>query len=379
MSRALPTSWLSLRARLTLLCLSLSGLTGIIGILAMNVLISIELTKLYSRPPAILNLESATPGADYLDAMRANNDAADLVAHDIRMQSLVGLGVLVLVAGGLCWSVSGRALRPVRRITAVASRLSQDTLHDRIALTGPRDELRSLAESFDAMLERLDRAFDGQRLFVANASHELRTPLTVIRAAADVVLSRPSRPEADYRRALTTIVGAVQRSERLLDSLLRLARTQHRRAGLQRVDLAAAAHAAISPDPSRTAQVRQELAPAVIMGDPNLLELLLRNLVDNAARYNLPDGWVSVRTRTDGQRAVLEVENTGQPIAAEQLPQLLRAFQRGDQARTRPGEGFGLGLAIVDAVVHAHEGDLRIAPRAEGGLLVTVTLAAVPG
>ena len=370
---------LSLRARLTLLCLGLSVLSA--GLLAtvINVLITVELWPVYTRPPMILDLSSPTATVDTLAGQHAANDAADQVAHAIRIQSLIGFGVLVLVAAGVCWWVAGRALRPVRQITAVASALSQDSLDQRIAFRGPNDELGILASSFDAMLERLGRAFDGQRLFVANASHELRTPLTVIRTAAEVALGRPTRPEGDYRRVLATIDTAAQRSQRLLDSLLRLARIQHRRAGLEPVDLAVIARTAIGPDFGRSVQILTDLAPTIVTGDENLLDLLLRNLIDNAMRYNVPGGWVAVRTTTQGDQGVLVVENTGPPVSADQVGDLIRAFHRGDAARTTTSEGFGLGLAIVDAIVDAHDGHLTLSPRLDGGLLITVTLPAGNG
>ena len=368
---------LSLRARLSLLCLSLSVFSGGLLALAINVLISTELVSQYFRPPLILDLSSPTATDDMLAAQRAANDAADQAAHTIRLQSLVGFALLVVFAAGVCWWVAGRALRPVQQITAVARGLSQDTLDERIAFDGPHDELRTLAESLDAMIERLARAFDGQRLFVANASHELRTPLTVIRTATDVALGKPTRPEAHYRMTLATIDTAAQRSQRLLDSLLRLARIQHRRAGLEAVDLAAIARMAISPGADRGVLVLTDLTPAVVTGDENLLDLLLRNLVDNAMRYNVHGGWVAVHTTVHDDRGVLAVENTGPPVAEAQVANLIRAFHRGEPARTDPGEGFGLGLAIVEAIVHAHDGHLELIPRPDGGLLVTVSLATV--
>jgi signal transduction histidine kinase len=366
---------LGLRARLTLLCLGLSVLCGGIFMVAMNIVVSIELVSLYSRPPIILNLDSSTATADMLAARHTANDEADQAAHEIRLQSLAAFGVLIVVAAGLCWFASGRALRPIRQITATAESLTQETLDKRIAFSGPHDELWTLAASFDHMLGRLARAFDGQQLFVANASHELRGPLTVIRTASEVALAKPARPEADYRRTLATINRAVQRSERMLDSLLRLARTQHQRAGLEPVDLAAIAHNAIRPDPYRRVEFREDLTPATVRGDQNLLDLMMRNLIDNAVKYNIRDGWITVRTRLRGDTAVLDVENTGLPIATAQIPNLLRPFQRGNHARIVPGDGFGLGLAIVDAITHAHNGHLSLTPRTDGGLLVTATFA----
>jgi signal transduction histidine kinase len=340
--------------------------------------------SLYARPPVVVDINAPTPTEQVLAATRAANDEADRVARELRLQSVVAFGVLLASASGVCWYASGRALRPLREVTATAGKLSQDTLTERIGFDGPRDELWALAHAFDAMVDRLERAFDAQRLFVASASHELRTPLTVIRTASEIALDRSSRSEAEYRRALSTINRAAQRSERLLDSLLRLARTQHQSRGDERVDLAGRVRATMGPDLGHTVAVREDLAPAMVTGDPHLLDLLVRNLVDNAVRYNADPGWVAVRTGTRDGRAFLEVENTGPALEVEQLATLLRPFQRGSQIRsatmeepTRPSErrrrdNFGLGLAIVDAVVHAHGAYLGLVARAGGGLLVTV-------
>jgi signal transduction histidine kinase len=380
--RPLRPRWrLSLRAQLTGLCLGFSVVASGLLALAINLLISLELMSLYYRPPVVLDLGSPTATQDMLAAQHDFNDQAQAIADEIRRQSAAGFVIVALVAAVTCWWTAGRTLRPIQQITALAGTLSHDSLGGRIALRGgPRDEVRALADSLDGMLDRLDRAFDGQRLFVANASHELRTPLTVIRTAVDVALAKPERPEADYRRTLATIEHAVQRTEHLLDSLLRLARTQHQQTGLEPLDLADLAATATAraapggPEPHR--DLHRDLAPAPVTGDTNLLQLLLRNLIDNAARYNIPGGSITVTTGVDPTtgRAILTVENTGPPITDAQITDLLRAFHRGDTARTAPGEGFGLGLAIVDAIVHAHHGHLHLTPRPDGGLHVTVTL-----
>ncbi|MBT8225337.1 MAG: HAMP domain-containing protein [Dactylosporangium sp.] len=371
-------AFLSTRLRLTLVWLALLAVSSGLLMLVMNTLIDFQLVRVYAREPVLVDMGTPLPGDQYAEAKQADNEAAGQAVDLIRLQSLAGFGVIFVVASGVCWFAVGRALRPVRQMTTVARRLSHETLSERIAYRGPRDELKVLADAFDAMLDRLARAFDAQRLFVANASHELRTPLTVIRTAADIALARDTRPEAEYRRALTAVDGAARRSERLLDSLLRLARTQQRlRAGLDRVDLAASAHAAAGTGPGLGPQPREDLGPAMVRADPVLVELLIRNLVDNATRYNVPDGWVAVRTGTRGGTAVLQVENTGPVVPEPQVAHLVRPFHRGAQVRTGSGEGTGLGLAIADAIVHAHAGSLSIEPRPSGGLIVTVLLAAV--
>ncbi|MEV4517489.1 ATP-binding protein [Dactylosporangium sp. NPDC049525] len=291
----------------------------------------------------------------------------------------VALAVVSLV---LCWLVAGRALRPLRQITSTAAALSHDAMDARIGLHGPRDELRTLAVTFDAMLDRLALAFQGQRLFVANASHELRTPLTIIRTAAEMALSRPVRTEEQYRQALQTVATAAARSDAMLTSLLQLAQTQ-RGAVRQPVDLATVAAGAVAAWPPDAPRLHHRLAPARCTGDPVQLELVLRNLLDNAARYNVAGGevWLTTGhdaghdTGHDGGTAWLRVDNTGPVVESAELPALRQAFQRGEGRRTG-ASGAGLGLAIVEAVVAAHDATWTLVPRDGGGLSVTV---AVPG
>ncbi|GAB3853953.1 ATP-binding protein [Dactylosporangium cerinum] len=282
----------------------------------------------------------------------------------------VALAVVSLV---LCWLVAGRALGPLRQITSTAAALSHDTMDARIGLHGPPDELRTLAVAFDAMLDRLAHAFQGQRLFVANASHELRTPLTIIRTAAEMALSRPVRTEEQYRQALQTVVTAAARSDAMLTSLLQLAQTQ--RGAFQPVDLATAATGAVATWPPDGPLLHHRLAPARCTGDPVQLELVLRNLLENAARYNIAGGEVWLTTGTDTGTAWLRVDNTGPVVAPAELPALRQAFQRGEGRRTG-ASGAGLGLAIVEAVAAAHDATLTVVPRDGGGLSVTVAVPA---
>jgi signal transduction histidine kinase len=301
-----------------------------------------------------------------------------LSAHALRtiiLQTGAAIAGLAAASLALSWLVAGRALRPLRRITETAAALSQDTLLDaRIGLRGPRDELCTLADTFDAMLDRLGRAFQGQRLFIANASHELRAPLTIIRTAAEMTLSRSSRSEEEYRQALQTIATAAARSDALLSSLLRLAQTR-RDAAPQPADLAALGASAVAAWPADAPPVYKRLAPAPCDVDPVQLELLLRNLLENAARYNVDGGavWLSTGRNADG--SLLRVENTGPVVDPADVPALRKAFQRGE-GRSAGSPGAGLGLAIVDAVVAAHGAIWSVTPRDGGGLCVTVTFPA---
>jgi signal transduction histidine kinase len=304
--------------------------------------------------------------------------------------SLVALGAVGVIAGGFGWLLAGRALRPLQQITATARRVADRSLHERIAFDGPHDEVKDLADTFDAMLERLDGAFDSQRRFVANASHELRTPLTINRTLIEVALDNPNAPEA-LRQLGGTLLAVNQRHERLIDGLLTLASSQQHLTDPTPVDLAdIAGHVTTeSRGAARTAGVdlRTDLRPAPVTGDPVLLERLAQNLLDNAVRYNLPDhGQITVTTGTVDSNAQLTVDNTGAPVPPYEIPSLFEPFRRlptterlADSTTTSASHGAGLGLSIVRSVAHAHGGDVHASPREDGGLTVRVRFPAAPG
>jgi signal transduction histidine kinase len=282
---------------------------------------------------------------------------------------LVGVGAASILLG---WWLAGRALRPIHRITDTARRLSETNLDERIGLDGPHDELRELADTFDAMLERLDSAFDSQRRFVANASHELRTPLAIMRTQLEV-----ARTPDELRAASGVVQQVIHRSERLVDGLLVLARADGH-LDIQPTDLADALRsAAVSPD-TDAVDVTVEALPSPLDGDPALLQHLARNLVDNGRRHNVPDGWVRASCRPDGGDVVLVVTNSGPVVRADAVDALFEPFRRLAADRTAGDTGAGLGLSIVRAVARAHGGDATAAPRPEGGLRVEVRLPAMP-
>jgi signal transduction histidine kinase len=300
--------------------------------------------------------------------------------------SLIALGVVGVIAGGFGWLLAGRALHPLQQITATARRVADRSLHERIAFDGPRDEVKDLADTFDAMLERLDHAFDSQRRFVANASHELRTPLTINRTLIEVALDNPHATEA-LRQLGGTLLAVNQRHERLIDGLLTLASSEQRITDPTSVDLADIARhlttEARDAVHSADADIRTHLQPAPVAGDPVLLERLTQNLLDNAIRYNLPEhGQITITTGTVDDHAQLTVENTGPPVPPYELPSLFEPFRRlatTERITTRSGtHGAGLGLSIVRSVAHAHGGDINASPREDGGLTVRVRLPAAP-
>jgi len=289
-------------------------------------------------------------------------------------QFFLALAGTLLIAAALGYIVAGRALAPVRRVTDLAQRVTQERMDERIAMRGPEDELRELADTVDGMLDRLAEAFEGQRRFVANASHELRTPLTVIRAEVEVTLADPDATNADLRHMGEAVLEAADRTETLLESLMVLARSQQALPRREPVDLAVAAHSAIELTAAdaarRSVAVRFDLEPAPLTGDPALLDRLVANLVENAVRHNVMGGSVQVTTRP----GVVEVENTGPPIRPEDVRRLAEPFER--LHRDTTGPGAGLGLSIVRAVADAHGATLNLQPRAGGGLVAGVAFTA---
>ncbi|HEY2064188.1 MAG TPA: HAMP domain-containing sensor histidine kinase [Amycolatopsis sp.] len=296
---------------------------------------------------------------------------------DFISQAAIALAVVTVLAAVLGWLVAGRVLRPIRTISATAHRLSAENLSERMPVTTPADELATLAGTVNGMLDRIqqgitdrDRVLASQRLFTANAAHELRTPLTTMRTAIDVTLD--NQPGTEELLAMTADVRtAVEQSQRILDGLLALARSQAGvglRHGVDLADLVATALDGVD------FTVRADLRPALVCGEPVLLERMCGNLVENAVRHNCPGGRIEVTTGTTDDRAFLYIGNTGPLIPASTVDQLRAPFARGDGARIHTDRGIGLGLSIVDAVVIAHGGGLTLTARPGGGLQVAVHL-----
>ncbi|MFF0653805.1 MULTISPECIES: HAMP domain-containing sensor histidine kinase [Micromonospora] len=316
-----------------------------------------------------------------LDAGQWQRQLVDAASQELLVKGLLALLAISVVGVAGAYLVAGRALRPLHQVTATARRLGEATLDERIGWSGADDEVAELAETFDAMLDRISGAFEAQKRFVANASHELRTPLAVMRTEIDVTLSDDDADLAEYRRMAGVVRDASERANGLVDALLVLARSEaqtgRRLARRAESDLAigtANALSAVSREVERIGlKVHTSLRPAPVIGDPGLLDRLAGNLVENAVRYNHLHGRIWVRTGTDGERSWLVVGNTGFEVAPADVPGLFEPFRRGGQERTG-ARGSGLGLSIVRAVSDAHGGTVKAVAQPGGGLEVTVTL-----
>jgi signal transduction histidine kinase len=305
----------------------------------------------------------------------ASQRASDL--HGLLVWSLVGLGVATIVAGVLGWATGRRILLPLHTVTAAARRTSQEHLGERISFDGADDELKELADTFDDMLARLDRAFASQRRFVANAAHELRTPLTSARTLIDVAMAKPVRTAGQLEVLAVRVREALGQSEALIEGLLTLARSDRGLASYESADLEAAAQDAIDQVSAAARDskivIDADLSPSPALGDRVLLERLAANLLDNAVRYNVTGGWISVVTGTGDGMSYITVTNTGPLVPESAVESLFEPFTRLD-GRVGNGQGVGLGLSIVASVVNAHYGHLRAEARPDGGMAISARL-----
>jgi signal transduction histidine kinase len=295
----------------------------------------------------------------------------DFTLSHLLQYSMITVALVIALAAVLGWIFSGRALRPVHQITTAARAASEHNLSARVAPTGPRDELRELAETFDEMLGRLQAAFEGQQRFIANASHELRTPLAVMRATVDVVLDNPDSTPGDLRAMAADIRAAVDHAEHLIGALLILARNERGLTIREATDLATAAEDVLDTATPGDRQVHTMLEPAAISGDPVLTERLVANLVDNAIRYNHPGGDIWISTQTVAGCSQLTVANTGPVISPADAGRIFQPFQRLHDRTSH--DGSGLGLAIVDSIAAIHGATIDARPNPVGGLAINIT------
>jgi signal transduction histidine kinase len=302
----------------------------------------------------------------------------DIALNTLLKRSLLALIGLAVVAFAFGYVMAGRVLAPLGRITRTARSVVSTDLKRRIELDGPDDELKELADTFDEMLDRLERSFDAQRRFVANASHELRTPLAINRTLLEVQLSDPG-VSVDLQQLGKTLLATNERSEQLVEGLLLLARSDNEIVDRKPVDLAEAASQALEQTrgeaDAKGVALRSSLAPAVVQGNGVLLERIALNLVQNAVRYNVPEGgWVTVDTVVQSGGALLIVSNTGPVVPAYEIDNLFEPFRRLRTERTGSDKGVGLGLSIARSVARAHGGVISAEPREGGGLVMRVAI-----
>jgi len=380
----LPTR--TIRLRLTAIYGSLFLLCGALLLATTYILVSRatdngcyhQTTPRAGRPPVVKGVCGASVGQHGqtgLSVLATRQHAAEM--HALLFYSGIALAITAILAVGLGWIVAGRVLRPLRTITETVRDISATSLHRRLALDGPSDELKRLGDTFDALLTRLDGAFDAQRRFVANASHELRTPLTVSRALLQAAATDPHASAEQLRATCHEAIEVADEQERLIEALLTLARSERGLDHHEPVDLAAITSDMLAASEDNAGRlgldIHAVIEPAGISGDARLAERMASNLIENALRHNVSGGTVQVTTGTRAGRGFLTVTNTGPAVAAGELHRLLEPFQRGNSADSQNDPGLGLGLSIVQAIATAHDATLTTSPRPGGGLNVTVS------
>ncbi|MFD5080051.1 sensor histidine kinase [Streptomyces sp. NPDC058371] len=391
-----PFPWLrpTIRIRLTLLY---GGMFLIAGILLLSIIYLLAAQALNTGNEPLFKIVdgnaikvtsttcTAVDGATNLPLEQFNAAISTCIDHqrqvaldNLLSRSLLALLGLAIIAFAFGYAMAGRVLSPLGRITRTARAVAGSDLSRRIELDGPDDELKELADTFDDMLERLQRAFTAQQRFVGNASHELRTPLAINRTLLEVHLSDPAAP-AELQQLGKTLLATNERSEQLVEGLLLLARSDNQIVERKPVDLAEVASRAVdqvlSEADAKGVEIRGERAPVIVQGNGVLLERIALNLVQNAVRYNVPgDGWVEVTTEFQHGQAVLVVSNTGPVVPAYEIDNLFEPFRRLRTERTGSDKGVGLGLSIARSVARAHGGHIAAVPREGGGLVMRVTL-----
>jgi signal transduction histidine kinase len=348
-----------------------------------SVAISLIVTNLGLEVGQVDELTVTDPAGNSVDAAQIGSILRAVVAgtrSDLVTALWLVLPALAIVAALAGWWLAGRTMRPIVSMTEQVRRVSSQRLDARIGRDGPHDELHDLADAFDGMMDRLEHAFVAQRLFAAAASHELRTPLTLIRAELDVALDTPDASREELDAMAEGIRYAVGRSEQVIDGLLLLARTGI----VERTtssDLAELIDRALDEAAGLLAERGITVRQAVERGtdvqcDPVLLERMVRNLIDNGAIHNEPNGWIEIETSRAGDEVVLRITNSGTPLDETQIARLGEPFYRATTGQ-RVAPGTGLGLAIATSIAEAHDGRLDIAGRPGGGVIATVVLPAI--
>ena len=335
------------------------------------------------KPPALTAAQQAKVAAEEEKLLATAQVQVNYDKQEILVLSAVALAVIAIAAAAIGWIIAGRVLRPLSTITAAARRIAASSLHERLALEGPDDELKELADTLDNLLARLEASFDAQRRFAANASHELRTPLTRERTLLQVTRADPASTADTWEAVSRELLASNAEQERLIEALLTLASGEADASRREPLNLAVIARAALASDRAGISRLRlhvsADVEPAILDGDPLLVQQLVTNLIDNAVRHNVPGGDVRVATRTSDGQAVLSVTNSGPVIPSAEVDRLFQPFQRFGPRPARRDGGHGLGLSIVHAIATSHGATVTARARPGGGLAVDVTFPRDPG
>jgi signal transduction histidine kinase len=368
---------MTVRWRLTLLYGGLFLVSGV-ALLAITYLL-VAHAPIRLPPGRVIAIERSSRVPQSLRAARVQQRSAEL--HDLLIESGIALGIMASVSGLLGWVVAGRVLRPLRTMTAVTRQISETNLDQRLAIAGPGDELRELADTIDGLLHRLQRSFESQRRFIANASHELRTPLATMRTTLDVESAKPGQIPPRLSALDADLRGELDHADRLLEDFLVLARAQRGELGqgspvaldhLIRAGLAARADRIAA----KRIELRARLDSVRVAGTETLLARLVENVIDNAVAHNETGGFIEIDCTLDHSTARLVLANGGPALDDKAVGRLAEPFQRLGQERIASSDGHGLGLSIVAAIAEAHAGSLRLHVRPSGGLTVEILLPA---
>ena len=359
-----------LRRRLTLLYCAASVASGVVLLFIITTL-SVGLPPSDSPAPEGVSVEPDRVPDSLLAQLKAYRS-------DILLLPGVALAIMAVLSLAVGWVIAGRILRPVRTMTGHLRQISARNVHERLAMAGPRDELKDLADTVDELLGRLETALDGHKRFVANAAHELRTPLTVEHALLEEPLATNATVER-YQANFESLIAVNRARGRLLESLLTLAGSEHGQGRAEPVDLAGLAEQAVRDRAAELdrhgLRVKAMIRPATLLGDPALIGRLVANLCDNAVHYNVPGGVVEVATRRAADQALLVVTNTGPVVPPDEVDRLFEPFLR--LRRVADDGHHGLGLSIVRAIAVAHGAALTAHAHPEGGLTVEIRFLAI--
>ena len=374
----------SIRVRLTLLYSGVLFLVAAVLVASLYLGLSLSLrdepvsqTVVVEQVP--VNDGSRTERRTLVDAQAFEHQVNERTLRNLRTFSLGALAALFVASLAVGWVIAGRVLAPIGRITGVAREIQATDLSRRIRMQGPNDELKQLADTFDAMLARIDAAFAAQQQFLADASHELRNPLAIIRTNADLALSDPDPQEEELRQAVVVVKRASDRMARLVDDLLALARREAPTFAIEPVDLGRAASEAsdefLAPAEARGIVLDRAVAPGVVvMGDSDALKRAIGNLLENAVRLAPADSRIRLAVGSERDLAWVAVSDEGPGIAPEHQPRVFDRFWRADKARSRADGGTGLGLSIVRQIAQTHGGDVQLQSRVGVGSTFTIWL-----